>query len=430
MNKKIFLLFLIFSPLANAQGDYDNTFALNSHVAEVRKKSHPDIKVTANKPYELSAEVEKVLKLLPDSIKIDFDPYVETFHSDDETQPFSRIVDSNLIIEELSLGYIIKGSKGSENKYLFRQLSHIAPGTDPTDAVNLYQMQQEIDNKLNSRIGKVEEIENHNVRAKRSADNTETSESKTIQHEKTALKAKTNSQEHMTDAKLALTKTEEHRDEAKTAFDAIVKHRNDANQALTETTGHRDNAYDALIKVKGHENTANSIVERLKREASSVEGEVTQDSDGTMHIGEALKGTQIFVSGKQGDRVISGVASGARNSDAVNVSQLNTVRTTANYASQLAQKNSSRINHLEDRLSKTNTKIERGLATSAALTGLFQPYGVGKVNFTASIGGYGASQALAVGTGYRITENAAVKAGVAYSGGNHVMYNASFNFEW
>ncbi|MGP1956760.1 MAG: YadA-like family protein [Arsenophonus sp. NC-PE1-MAG3] len=32
--------------------------------------------------------------------------------------------------------------------------------------------------------------------------------------------------------------------------------------------------------------------------------------------------------------------------------------------------------------------------------------------------------------GYRITENATVKAGIAYSGGNNVMYNASFNFEW
>ncbi|WP_406850548.1 YadA-like family protein [Candidatus Arsenophonus nilaparvatae] len=119
---------------------------------------------------------------------------------------------------------------------------------------------------------------------------------------------------------------------------------------------------------------------------------------------------------------ITHVAPGTEDTDVVNLYQMN---------SAIEKKLSdTRINHLEDKLSETNTKIERGLATSAALTGLFQPYGVGKVNFTASIGGYGASQALAVGTGYRITENAAVKAGVAYSGGNHVMYNASFNFEW
>ncbi|WP_016609045.1 YadA C-terminal domain-containing protein, partial [Yersinia pestis] len=66
----------------------------------------------------------------------------------------------------------------------------------------------------------------------------------------------------------------------------------------------------------------------------------------------------------------------------------------------------------------------------AALNSLFQPYGVGKVNFTAGVGGYRSSQALAIGSGYRVNESVAFKAGVAYAGSSNVMYNASFNIEW
>lgn len=85
---------------------------------------------------------------------------------------------------------------------------------------------------------------------------------------------------------------------------------------------------------------------------------------------------------------------------------------------------------LNDRIEKVNKKIDKGLAASAALTGLFQPYGVGKINFTAGIGGYRSTQALAIGSGYRVNENTAVKAGVALSDSKNVMYNASFNLEW
>ncbi|CAK8740316.1 hypothetical protein SODG_003759 [Sodalis praecaptivus] len=130
------------------------------------------------------------------------------------------------------------------------------------------------------------------------------------------------------------------------------------------------------------------------------------------------------------ERQITNVAPGTHDTDAANISQLNSVRSTATSAHGLAQKNTSRINNLENQLSQTNKKIDRGLAASAALTGLFQPYGVGNVNFTAGMGTYGSSVAMAVGSGYRINEHAAVKAGLAYSGGNNVTSNASFNLEW
>ncbi|MFP3028820.1 MAG: YadA-like family protein [Arsenophonus sp.] len=301
-------------------------------------------------------------------------------------------------IREVSLGSKIPVS-GSPK--FVSQITNVAPGTEDTDAVNLYQLKK-VKLTIDDRIGEIDKIKT----------------------------TKNNVEQFQNEANDAYEATVKNRDNTKSAAEVTIQYRNNANIALTETQKHRDNAYDALTRIKVDENSADSIIKRLKKEASLVEWQVTQDDSLAIYIAKELEGNHIFVSGKQGDRVISGVANGVRNTDAVNAYQLNTLRTATNYASILTQENSSQINHLEDRFLKNNIKIERGFATAAALTGLFQPYGVSKVNFTASIGGYGASQALAVGTGYRITENAAVKAGVAYSGGNNMMYNASFNIEW
>ncbi|WP_050747339.1 YadA C-terminal domain-containing protein [Sodalis glossinidius] len=156
----------------------------------------------------------------------------------------------------------------------------------------------------------------------------------------------------------------------------------------------------------------------------------TDPDTSVISVGQNLEGHTISITGTEGDRIISGVARDESDNDAANIAQLNQVNNTATSAKALAQKNSSRIKDIENKLSKTNTKIDRGLAASAALTGLFQPYGVGKINFTAGMGEYGSSQTITIGSSYRIDERTAFKAGVAYSGGNNVMYNASFNLEW
>ncbi|MEZ2636887.1 YadA C-terminal domain-containing protein [Morganella morganii] len=93
-------------------------------------------------------------------------------------------------------------------------------------------------------------------------------------------------------------------------------------------------------------------------------------------------------------------------------------------------KNRQDLRSLEKDLRETNERLDNGLAASAALNGLFQPYGVGKLNITAAVGGYQSTQAVAVGTGYRFNENIAVKTGMAYTGSNDVMYNMAVNLEW
>ena len=89
-----------------------------------------------------------------------------------------------------------------------------------------------------------------------------------------------------------------------------------------------------------------------------------------------------------------------------------------------------RLDHLDNRVNKLDKDLKRGLAAQAALTGLFQPYTVGKANFTAAVGGYKSQTAVAIGTGYRYNQNIATKAGVAFTQGGGVTYNAGVNFEW
>lgn len=102
---------------------------------------------------------------------------------------------------------------------------------------------------------------------------------------------------------------------------------------------------------------------------------------------------------------------------------INSLRTDVNA-------HTKRLDHLDNRVNKLDKDLKRGLAAQAALTGLFQPYTVGKANFTAAVGGYKSQTAVAVGTGYRYNQNIATKAGVAFTQGGGVTYNAGVNFEW
>ena len=77
-------------------------------------------------------------------------------------------------------------------------------------------------------------------------------------------------------------------------------------------------------------------------------------------------------------------------------------------------------------------ETRQGLAAQAALSGLFQPYSVGKFNVTAALGGFKSDTAVAVGAGYRFNENFAAKAGLAVgtSSGGSASYNVGVNYEW
>lgn len=72
-------------------------------------------------------------------------------------------------------------------------------------------------------------------------------------------------------------------------------------------------------------------------------------------VGQNVEGNTISVSGAQGDRIITGVAEGVNNNDVANIAQLKQVTSTASSAQALAQKNTSRIKDIENKLTKTVT---------------------------------------------------------------------------
>ncbi|WP_410741020.1 YadA-like family protein [Citrobacter koseri] len=88
-----------------------------------------------------------------------------------------------------------------------------------------------------------------------------------------------------------------------------------------------------------------------------------------------------------------------------------------------------RMNGLQKQISNNRKEIRESAAQNAALAGLFQPYNVGKFNATAALGGYSDKQAVAVGIGYRFTDNVAGKMAVA-AGGDSVSWNTGISLEF
>nr|WP_227546791.1 YadA-like family protein [Moraxella catarrhalis] len=92
----------------------------------------------------------------------------------------------------------------------------------------------------------------------------------------------------------------------------------------------------------------------------------------------------------------------------------------------------TKVNAFDGRITALDSKVENGMAAQAALSGLFQPYSVGKFNATAALGGYGSKSAVAIGAGYRVNPNLAIKAGAAIntSGDKKGSYNIGVNYEF
>ena len=92
----------------------------------------------------------------------------------------------------------------------------------------------------------------------------------------------------------------------------------------------------------------------------------------------------------------------------------------------------TRLASAEKSVADLRKETRQGLAEQAALSGLFQPYNVGRFNVTAAVGGYKSESAVAIGTGFRFTENFAAKAGVAVgtSSGSSAAYHVGVNYEW
>ncbi|ELQ6819905.1 YadA-like family protein, partial [Escherichia coli] len=155
-------------------------------------------------------------------------------------------------------------------------------------------------------------------------------------------------------------------------------------------------------------------------------------SDGTLTRAEGAKNTisvndgLVALSGRT-DRIDAAVGAidgrVTRNTQSI---EKNSKAIAAN--TRTLQQHSARLDSQQRQINENHKEMKRAAAQSAALTGLFQPYSVGKFNATAAVGGYSDQQALAVGVGYRFNEQTAAKAGVAFSDGD-ASWNVGVNFE-
>ena len=146
--------------------------------------------------------------------------------------------------------------------------------------------------------------------------------------------------------------------------------------------------------------------------------------------GERIDANKAVIATNKAD-IATNKADIATNKADIADSKANIITNRANITANTAAiaTHNQRLDHLDNRVNKLDKDLKRGLATQAALTGLFQPYTVGKANFTAAVGGYKSQTAVAIGTGYRYNKHVATKAGVAFTQGG-AAYNVGVNFEW
>ena len=208
------------------------------------------------------------------------------------------------------------------------------------------------------------------------------------------------------------------------AADALKAHRTDidANKAAIETKADKT----AVESVR-------TIAVEAQKSAQEAKGAVEVAQKSAENADSHAKAAQTAAAKAQESADTNAVQIAA------NTKQIDTNKTdiaalqTANgqHATGIA-KNSARIDSLDKNVANLRKETRQGLAAQAALSGLFQPYSVGKFNVTAALGGFKSDTAVAVGAGYRFNENFAAKAGLAVgtSSGGSASYNVGLNYEW
>ena len=224
----------------------------------------------------------------------------------------------------------------------------------------------------------------------------------------------------------------------KAAMEALEVNRQDidANKAAIETKAD-----------KGAVETARNAAVKAEKSVQAVQGsvEVAQKSAQTAESHAKAAQTSAVAANNVASAAQNAAAKAQESADtnavqiAANTKQIDTNKTdiaalqTANgqHAAGIA-KNSARIDSLDKNVANLRKETRQGLAAQAALSGLFQPYSVGKFNVTAALGGFKSDTAVAVGAGYRFNENFAAKAGLAVgtSSGGSASYNVGLNYEW
>lgn len=193
------------------------------------------------------------------------------------------------------------------------------------------------------------------------------------------------------------------------------------NQAKTEVTNQIDQ-------------TKTEINNKIAQNKTDVNNQITQaKTDVNNQITQAKTETNTQIS--QVQTTLSGKLNELSQKQSENLTLINNQiqQLQGNWGDQLSQM-AANTNLLSNQISKLNAELDkkfnRTMASQAAFANLFQPYKVGKLNLTASVGGYKSTHAVAIGTGYRFNEKVALRASASFIKNGSAAYGAGINFEY
>ena len=217
----------------------------------------------------------------------------------------------------------------------------------------------------------------------------------------------------------------------KAAMEALEVNRQDidANKAAIDKKADKadiETAKNAAVEAEKSAKSVQGSVEVAQKSAETAEGHAKAAQASAVTANNVASTAQTAAAQAQ-DAVKANAAQVAANK-----ADIATLQTASNQHAAGIAKNSARIDSLDKNVANLRKETRQGLAAQAALSGLFQPYSVGKFNVTAALGGFKSDTAVAVGAGYRFNENFAAKAGLAVgtSSGGSASYNVGVNYEW
>ncbi|WP_311678113.1 YadA family autotransporter adhesin [Sneathia vaginalis] len=248
-------------------------------------------------------------------------------------------------------------SIGNEDTGMTRQLTGLASGSEDTDAVNVAQLKQVIKNQY------------INVKAGEKTINVKLGDTLVLKGNGIGISVE---------------------DGDKTSKQSQTTQPNTSKPAVTPQTAptpaetKTPKEHTATFEVKGNVGGSNTFEYVLGEKVLSEEEYSKLKSDGKK---------DVILRVKDGEKVITNVANGVKDKDAVNVSQLKAVRTKV-------EKNTSDIQQLQKDVKEVDKKSDLalgGVSNAVAMANLPQVMGDNKFNLAASYGYYGGSHAVAVG---------------------------------
>ena len=229
-------------------------------------------------------------------------------------------------------------SIGNEDTGMTRQLTGLAAGSEDTDAVNVAQLKQVIKNQY------------INVKAGEKTINVKLGDTLVLKGDGIGISVE---------------------DGDKTSKQPVTSTNTTTSQANNSTS---ESKHTATFKVNGNVGGSNTFEYVLGEKVLSEEDYSKLESDDKKNV---------ILRVKDGEKVITNVADGVKAKDAVNVSQLNDVK--------------SKLQNDIKEVDKKSDLALGGVSNAVAMANLPQVMGDKKFNLAASYGYYGGSHAVAVG---------------------------------